>query len=66
MFKLGMLQTAIQQALNDNIEITDEASAIENVGYQPCVVEGNARNIKVTTAEDVTLAKMFMNTENTL
>ena len=66
MFKLGMLKTAIQQALNNNIEITDEASAIEYIGCQPCVVEGNARNIKVTTAEDVSLAKMFMSAENNL
>ena len=60
MFKFGLLRRAIQSALNDNVYITDEASAIEYIGYQPCIVEGDARNIKVTTAEDVALAEIFL------
>ncbi len=63
MFKFGLLQSAIQKAFKDNIYITDEASAIEYIGYQPCMIEGDARNIKVTTAEDISLAEIFLQEE---
>jgi 2-C-methyl-D-erythritol 4-phosphate cytidylyltransferase len=63
MFKFGILQSAIQKAFEDNVSITDEASAIEYVGYQPCMVEGDVRNIKVTTAEDISLAEIFLQEE---
>jgi|TARA_B110000238_G_C16102637_1_gene428908 2-C-methyl-D-erythritol 4-phosphate cytidylyltransferase len=63
MFKFGILQSAIQKAFEDNVSITDEASAIEYAGYQPCMVEGDVRNIKVTTAEDISLAEIFLQEE---
>jgi len=63
MFKFGMLQRAIQTALKDGVCITDEASALEYMGYQPCMVEGDVRNIKVTTATDVSLAEIFLQQE---
>jgi 2-C-methyl-D-erythritol 4-phosphate cytidylyltransferase len=63
MFRFGILQSAIQEAFKNNVCITDEASALEYIGYQPCMVEGDARNIKVTTAEDVSLAEIFLQKE---
>lgn len=66
MFKLGVLRSAIQKVFTDNISITDEASALEYEGYQPCMVEGDALNIKVTTAEDISLAEMFLQKETNL
>ncbi len=63
MFRLVILRSAIQKALKDKIGITDEASALEYAGYQPCMVEGDARNIKVTTAEDISLAETFLQQE---
>ena len=63
MFKFGVLQNAIQKAFKNKVCITDEASALEYAGYQPCMVEGDARNIKVTTAEDVFLAETFLKKE---
>ncbi len=60
MFKLGLLQSAIKKAFDNNIVITDESSAIEYAGYTPCMIEGDAGNIKVTTAEDIALAEFFL------
>ncbi|MCL4167181.1 UNVERIFIED_CONTAM: hypothetical protein GTU68_012862, partial [Idotea baltica] len=66
MFKFGPLKSAIQKAFKDEIFITDEASAIEYVGYQPCMVEGDTRNIKVTTAKDFSLVEIFLQKENNI
>ena len=63
MFKFGLLHEAMQKAFDHNVCITDEASALEYIGYQPCMVEGDARNIKVTTAEDISLAEIFIQEE---
>jgi 2-C-methyl-D-erythritol 4-phosphate cytidylyltransferase len=53
MFRYQLLLDALQRA----DEITDEASAIEALGLQPKLVEGSARNFKVTLPEDVLLAE---------
>ena len=53
MFRYQVLLDALQRA----DEITDEASAIEALGLQPKLVEGSARNFKVTLPEDVLLAE---------
>ena len=56
MFRYRLLLDALQQA----DEITDEASAIEALGLQPKLVEGSARNFKVTLPEDVLLAELHL------
>ena len=40
--------------------ITDEASALEYLGFQPVMVEGDARNIKITRPADLALAAFFL------
>ncbi len=60
MFKFKLLYQAITQALQSNAIITDEASAMEKAGYQPCIVQGNLRNIKVTHAEDIATAEAYL------
>ncbi|MFK8028263.1 MAG: 2-C-methyl-D-erythritol 4-phosphate cytidylyltransferase [Gammaproteobacteria bacterium] len=63
MFKYDILKNALESALKNNVCITDEASAIEYLGHQSCMVEGDARNIKVTTVEDIALAEIFLQKE---
>jgi 2-C-methyl-D-erythritol 4-phosphate cytidylyltransferase len=60
MFRVGELFRAIKSALDQNSLITDEASAIELAGKQPCLVEGHADNIKITQPEDLSLAEFFL------
>lgn len=64
MFRYGLLLDAISHAVNNNVMITDEAQAIELQGKQPCVVEGDVRNIKVTTQKDLQMAELFLKSMN--
>lgn len=63
MFRLGMLCDALEAALADNVIVTDEAAAIEYMGYQPQLVEGPESNIKVTVPSDLTLASFYLNAQ---
>jgi len=60
MFRLGELRDALQQALDANALVTDEASAMERAGHAPLLVEGHADNIKITHPEDLALAELYL------
>ena len=51
------LEEALQIAIDENLEGTDEASILERIGYQVGFVEGSSLNIKITTKEDWIFAK---------
>ncbi|MCZ8253449.1 MAG: 2-C-methyl-D-erythritol 4-phosphate cytidylyltransferase [Hylemonella sp.] len=57
MFRLGLLQRALQQA---GEAVTDESSAIEALGLAPRLVAGSAQNFKVTYPEDFALAEAVL------
>lgn len=59
MFRLALLRDALQRGVDAGGQITDEASAIENLGLQPIVVEGSRSNIKITHPEDLPLAEYY-------
>ena len=59
MFRYGMLRKALQQT-EGNPAVTDEASALELLGFQPSIVEGRPDNIKITRPEDLDLAAFYM------
>lgn len=63
MFRYGLLKSSLSMALDNGIGITDEASAMEWAGYRPKLIEGDARNIKVTTPEDLTLVEFLLGRE---
>ena len=56
MFRYGVLRRALELADN----VTDEAGAIEALGLRPRLVEGSARNFKVTLPHDVELAEIYL------
>ena len=60
MFRLGTLTRAIEAALADGVIVTDEAQAIERIGLRPRVVAGHADNLKITHAEDLSLAALIL------
>ena len=60
MFRLQALQQAVQFAFENNIAITDDASAMEKQGLSPRLIIGNANNIKITQASDLALAEFFL------
>ena len=56
-FSKAALEEAIQIAIDENLEGTDESSILEKIGYQIGFIEGSPLNIKITTKEDWTFAK---------
>lgn len=60
MFRYRLLSDALQKALSQGLVVTDEASAVEALGRQPLIVEGNACNIKITRPEDLSLAAFYL------
>ncbi len=56
MFRLGILNRALKYCMKLNIEVTDEASAVEQLGLQVKLIKGQSDNIKITHAEDLELA----------
>jgi 2-C-methyl-D-erythritol 4-phosphate cytidylyltransferase len=58
-FHLQPLLNALKQVIEQNMEVTDDAQALELAGYAPKLVEGSADNIKITTPADLRLAEMI-------
>ena len=54
-FQRDVLARAIAEG--SSIDATDEATLVERLGLPVRVVEGDLRNIKITTAEDLALAR---------
>lgn len=59
-FRYAELKQALEFCLQNHLEVTDEASAMEQVSKQPLLVAGRADNIKVTRPEDLALAELFL------
>ena len=66
MFRFKMLREAIAKAIDDQMPVTDEASAIEYAGLQPVMVEGHPDNIKVTRGTDLALASLYIEQQSKL
>ncbi len=60
LFKTEELKKALIAAREQNIPITDEASAMENMGIHPKIIPGRSDNIKITTKEDLYLAQALL------
>ena len=60
MFHLHALTQALQTAKQQQLIVTDEASAMELAGFQPMMVEGHADNIKITLPQDLALASLYL------
>jgi 2-C-methyl-D-erythritol 4-phosphate cytidylyltransferase len=60
MFRFGKLRHALEQAIEDEALVTDEASAMELAEHEPLLVEGHADNIKITRPEDLVLAAFYL------
>ena len=59
-FDLDLLRGALQKAKQDQVSITDDCSAVEHMGMSVKIVEGDERNIKVTTPMDLKIAEMLL------
>ncbi|MBO5953149.1 MAG: 2-C-methyl-D-erythritol 4-phosphate cytidylyltransferase [Oscillospiraceae bacterium] len=59
-FDLDLLRGALKKAAEDKAEITDDCSAVERMGMSVKIVEGDERNLKVTTPMDLAIANVLM------
>jgi len=66
MFRLALLQEALERALEAGYEVTDESSAVEFAGHRPLLVEGHADNIKITRPEHLALAEFHLRQQGRL
>ena len=57
MFRAGLLAQALRAARG---AVTDEASAIEQLGLKPRLVAGSRENLKVTWPEDLAIAESIL------
>ena len=57
MFRAGLLLQALQRAARP---VTDEASAVEQMGLKPKLVPGSRENLKVTWPEDLAIAESIL------
>lgn len=57
----AVLIEALSFAITSPLPVTDEASALELNGVPVHIVQGKTTNIKITTAEDLLLARSILN-----
>lgn len=61
MFRRALLMQALLKA---DASITDEAGAVEALGFKPMLVRGSSMNLKVTYAQDFALAEAILAMRN--
>lgn len=59
-FQASLLKAALQAAVEGNLPITDDCSAVERLGKQVFLVDGDEENLKITTPVDLLLAEAIL------
>ena len=59
-FDFDLLRGALKKAKEDEAEVTDDCSAVERLGMSVKIVEGDERNLKVTTPMDLKIAELLL------
>ena len=59
-FRYELLCDAYKNADVNNPLLTDESALVEQLGHAVSIVEGNARNIKITTVDDLAIAEVIL------
>ena len=59
-FDFDLLRGALKKAETDGASVTDDCSAVERTGMKIKIVEGDERNLKVTTPMDLKIAELLL------
>ena len=59
-FRFQLIVKAMAAAIENNSDITDESSAVEQFGVKPMLLTGRDSNIKITHQQDLTLADYYL------
>ena len=62
-FDFDILRGALKKAKQDGAQVTDDCSAVERIGLTVKIVEGEERNLKVTTPLDLKIAQLLLEEE---
>jgi 2-C-methyl-D-erythritol 4-phosphate cytidylyltransferase len=58
-FEFQLILDAHEKAREDNFTATDDSVLVERLGQKVAVLEGDYRNIKITTSDDLAIAEKF-------
>lgn len=64
-FKLDVIKSAHQYAIEQKITGTDDAMLVEQMGKKVKMVKGDYQNLKITTPEDLIIAETILNKKTT-
>ena len=59
-FKYDLIMRAYKEGLANHLVVTDDSMMVEALGYPVKIIEGRYDNIKITTPEDLIIAKGMM------
>lgn len=59
-FDFDLLRGALRKAEEDGATVTDDCSAVERTGMKIKIVEGDERNLKVTTPMDLKIVELLL------
>ena len=59
-FEADLIKGALTKAVEKNLTLTDDCSAMDMMGVKTITVEGELTNIKITTPEDMVTAKAIV------
>lgn len=59
-FDADLIKGALTYAIDKNVTVTDDSSAVRLTGFKIKTVEGDVNNIKLTTPEDVPVAEAIL------
>ncbi len=59
-FEADLIRAALHKAVDENLPITDDCSAVESLGMKVTLTQGADDNIKITTPADLVLAEALL------
>lgn len=62
-FQADLIRTALTKALQEGVELTDDCGAVERLGIGVALTQGDYRNLKLTTPEDMAMAEALLEWE---
>ena len=62
-FDFDLIYEAHIKAYKNGFVSTDDSALVENIGVNPEIIEGDYRNLKITTPEDIDIAAVLLKEE---
>ena len=59
-FEAGLIRAAIEKAVEDQVELTDDCAAVERLGMKVSLTQGSRENIKITTPFDLLVGEAIL------